>query len=239
MYSYFLQTFAYFTFLDLVAAILLALVWLLGGFWIDGGKSKKPSTSRLMANYRKLWMVQMIDREPRIFDATILGSLRQGTTFFASATMIAIGAGSALIGQTDRLQMVAEDLIADGQTPDVVWEIKILVLILLLANGFLKFVWAHRLFGYCAIVMASTPNDTTHDDTHVMAKRAAKLANFAARSFNRGLRSLYFALATLAWLLGPIAWIVAILATAIMMYRREFASHSRNAILGLDLDNPS
>jgi uncharacterized membrane protein len=232
MSLYLRELVSYFTIFDFIAGLLLVGVWTLGMLWIDGEKPGEPSTSRLMADYRHLWMAQMIGREPRIFDATILNALRQGTTFFASATMLAIGAGSALLGQTDRLQMVAKDLIADGQTPNVVWEIKILILVLILANGFLKFVWAHRLFGYCAIVMASTPNDTSNPEAPIMATRAAHLANSAARGFNRGLRSLYFALATLAWLIGPIAWMLAILATALMMYRREFASHSRDVLLG-------
>jgi uncharacterized membrane protein len=28
-----------------------------------------------------------------------------------------------------------------------------------LANALLKFIWAHRLFGYCSILMAAVPND--------------------------------------------------------------------------------
>lgn len=234
MFVYLIDLMTHFSILDFLAAALLIMSWMLGTYWIDGNKSSKASTSRLMADYRHLWMAQMITRQPRIFDASILNALRQGTTFFASASMIAIGAGAAMLGQTDRLQMVAEDLISNGQTPIVVWEIKILILVLLLANGFLKFVWAHRLFGYCAVVMASTPNDADHPEAPHMASRAAKLANTAARSFNRGLRSLYFALATLAWLIGPTAWILAILATALMMYRREFASHSRDVLMGSD-----
>ena len=43
----------------------------------------------------------------------------------------------------------------------------------LLANGFLKFVWAVRLFGYCAIVMASTPNDPKNKTTYATAAKAA------------------------------------------------------------------
>ena len=87
--------------------------------------------------------------------------MRQGSTFFASTTMIAIGGGLALLGNTERLAGVATDL-AIGSAPAMVWEIKILVVVLLLANAFLKYVWAHRLFGYCAVLMASVPNDPEH-----------------------------------------------------------------------------
>ena len=62
----------------------------------------------------------------RIFDATILGSLREGTSFFASACLIALGGGLALIGNTERLLGVAEDFPLD--TPVVIWEAKILLI---------------------------------------------------------------------------------------------------------------
>ncbi len=51
-----------------------------------------------MKEYRRDWMRQFVTRQPRIFDATMIDSLRQGTAFFASACMIAIGGGVALIG---------------------------------------------------------------------------------------------------------------------------------------------
>ena len=47
-------------------------------------------------------MRQLITREPRIFDATLLNALRQGTSFFASTCMIAIGGLLAVIGNTGR-----------------------------------------------------------------------------------------------------------------------------------------
>lgn len=41
----------------------------------------------------------------------------------------------------------------------------------------------------------------------------------------------YFALAALAWFLGPAALMAASLLTAAMIYRREFRSDSRRALL--------
>jgi len=107
-----------------------------------------------------------------------------------------------------------------------------IMVILFLANGFLKFVWSHRLFGYCAVVMAAVPEgDAKNPETAKMARKAAKLNIYAARSFNRGIRTMYFALAGLAWLLGPVALILTTGATVLMLYRREFHSQSRLALL--------
>ena len=90
-----------FTPLDFAAMTLLVGLWLLSGYLIENPGKSWPSVSHLMANYRRAWMVHMVTRDPRIFDAQILSSLRQGTSFFASATMIALGAGLALLGRRE------------------------------------------------------------------------------------------------------------------------------------------
>jgi len=42
---------------------------------------------------------------------------------------------------------------------------------------------------------------------------------------------MYFALAAMAWLLGPVALILATALTLLVLWRREFASHSRSLLL--------
>jgi uncharacterized membrane protein len=100
-----------------------------------------------------------------------------------------------------------------------------------LANALLKFVWAHRLFGYCSILMAAVPNDPQDPLSFHRAGQAAEINITAARSFNRGLKAIYFALAALGWLLGPWGLLAGtVLATGVLL-RREFASVSRRIIL--------
>lgn len=218
--------------LDYVAVICLIAGWLWIGWRIEHPTPGKPSVSELMAGFRRDWMVQMVTRQPRVFDAQLVGNMRQGTTFFASTSMIAIGGGLALFGNTERLAGVAEDLALDS-APAMVWEVKILIAILLLSNAFLKFVWAHRLFGYCAVLMASVPNDPEDANAQPRAAQAAEISITAARSFNKALRTIYFALAATAWILGPTALLLATAVTLAVLYRREFASQSRRVLLQL------
>lgn len=214
---------------DGIAVGLLVLAWLAIGWRIEHPSRNKPSVSVLMAGYRREWMQQMITREPRIFDATILGSLRQGTAFFASASLISIGGVLALVGNTDRLMDVAGDL-TQTSDPVIVWEVKLLVILFFVTNAFLKFVWSNRLFGYCAVVMSAVPNDAADPMAGVRAKQAAEINITAARGFNRGLRSVYFGLAAAAWLAGPVALLGATALTCLVLWRREFASHSRTVL---------
>lgn len=220
--------------LDGFAVALILTASIIIGWRIEQPNASRQSVSKLVAQYRRDWMVQFVTRQPRIFDSAILSTLRQGASFFASATMIAIGGGMALLGNTDSLRGVAEDL-TQSSAPELVWEVKILLVILFLANAFLKFVWSHRLFGYCAVVMASVPNDIDDATALPRAAKAGELNITAARSFNRGLRAIYFAMAALAWLIGPLGLIVATLFTVTVLWRREFASQSRAALLQPDI----
>lgn len=219
-----------FTTLDFAALTLLLVLWLGIGWRIEHSGTRHPSTSMLMARYRRDWMREMVSRQPRIFDAQILATLRQGTAFFASTCVIALGGTLALIGNADRVAGLAEDITRTGH-PEVIWEIKLMVPAFFLTNGFLKFVWSNRLFGYCSVLMASVPNDVEHEKAYHRAEQAAEINITAARSFNRGLRAMYFALAASAWLVGAAALIAATLVTFVVIWRREFASHSRKILL--------
>lgn len=216
--------------MDLAALFVLFSSWFGIGWLIEHPSATKPSVSRIMADFRRAWMVQMVTRDPRIFDSQMIGHMRQGTAFFASATMLAIGGAMALIGNTATLRSVVRDL-TQREDPQLVWEIKLILLVLMISAAFLRYVWAHRLFGYTAVLMAAMPNDITDPKVYARAQQAADISILASRAFTRGMRSTYFALASAAWLLGPFALIAASLATVAMLWRREFSSDTRVALL--------
>ena len=218
---------------DLSAVGLLLVCFIFIGLLIENAPVSHPSVSQLMAEYRRIWMRHMAARDVRIFDAQVLNGLRQGTAFFASTTMLATGGVLALIGNSDKLIDVADDLSLQPVS-EVVWKIKLLLTLLLVTNAFLKFVWAHRLFGYCAILMAAVPNAPEDPQTLPMSRKAGEVNITAARSYNRGLRAIYFSIASIAWLVGPLALITATVVTVSVLLRREFLSKSRALLLAKD-----
>ncbi|WP_400086119.1 DUF599 domain-containing protein [Yoonia sp. R78084] len=216
--------------LDWIAAGLLVLSWLLLGWMIEHPRAKHPSVTVLMSERRRDWMKVMVTRDPRIFDSQILGGLRQGTAFFASSCLLSIGGVLALVGNTEPLRGVAAE-VTDMAVPVLIFQIKLALVALFLTNAFLKFVWSNRIFGYCAVLMASVPNDPDHPLAYPRAAQAAELNIRAAMNFNRGLRTMYFALGALAWLLGPVALIIATVAVVWIVWSREFASLPRQILL--------
>lgn len=215
---------------DLGSVALHLAAWAGIGRAIEHPPLGRPSVSVLMRDHRREWMRQFLAREARIFDGTILGMLQQSTSFFASACLIAIGGGLALIGNPEMVARVAQD-VAIGPAPLAVWRIKVLLALILVINALLKFIWAHRLFGYCAILMASVANDPADAAARRRAGKAAEVNINAARNFNAGLRAVYFAIGALAWLVGPEALTAATAAVLWTTWRREFASASRRAML--------
>ncbi|MCF2904887.1 DUF599 domain-containing protein [Octadecabacter sp. CECT 8868] len=226
----FVTDFASLTWLDGGFVTLMIVVWLWLGWWIEHPSASRPSVTVLMSEYRREWMRVMIDRQPRIFDAQIMDSLRQGTSFFASTCLLAVGGVLALIGNVDPLRGVAEG-ITMAQSPAVIWQIKLGLVLLFLSNGFLKFVWSNRVFGYCSVMMSAVPNDVDDPRTRPMAAKAAELNIRAAMNFNRGLRSMYFALGSVAWMAGPWPLLVAIVLVAWLVWSREFTSIPRAILL--------
>lgn len=220
---------AVFTRTDVIALAVIALAWLGTDWLIEYPPRRYPSVTYLMQQYRRDWMHQMVTRQPRIFDAQIVDSLRQGTAFFASTCMIAIGGGAAIVANPALLAGVTADISPLARTEGL--ELRVLLVLLFLADALLKFIWSNRLFGYCAVLMASVPNDVDDPRAFHRATQTAEVNITAARSFNRGLRSVYFALTSMAWLLGPIPLIAATVLCTGVLLRREFASVSRKVIL--------
>ncbi|AJE45496.1 DUF599 domain-containing protein [Celeribacter indicus] len=225
--------FQFFTLLDLLAVVYLVLAWGVLGHVIENPPASRVSTSLLVAQYRRDWMVHMISRKPRIFDATVLATLREGTSFLASACLIAIGGGLAAMSNAERLRGVAADL--SIQAPEIIWEVKILLPLFFVTNGFLKFIWSNRVFGYCGVVMASVSNDEDDPQALPRAQKAGELNITAAKAFNSGLRCIYFGLGALTWLLGPVGLLLGTTVAIYIMLRREFFSQTRSILMREDL----
>jgi Predicted membrane protein len=215
---------------DLAALLLVALSWYALGWRIEAMRSAKPSVTVLVSQYRREWMRQFVTRMPRMYDASVLATLRQSTNWLASTTLLALGGVLALIGNPEQLRGVAADLSLEAGTARA-FETRLLLAVLFLSHAFLKFLWSNRLFGYTAIIMSTVPNEASDPLAYPRARQAAEINIRAAFNFNRGLRATYFALASLAWLLGPWGLIAATLMVSWLIWSREFASHSRAVLL--------
>ena len=217
----------------------MAFVW----FWTawvgyriyaDHGPAKARSVSAIMRGYRKDWMATMVRRENRIVDSGILGNLLNGVAFFASATIFAIGGLCAAMGASEEALRILQGFSWTKETSAAAWELKLLLLLVIMVYAFFKFAWSFRLYNYTAVLIGATPlNREDMAGTPIVAARAAGVANLAASHFNQGLRAYFFALAALAWLINPGLFMAATTWVVYVIYRREFHSRSLKIVQGV------
>ena len=121
----------------------------------------RDSLSARMNRYREVWMRRMLDRDARMVDMQIMASLQNGTAFFASTSLIAIGGALALLRATNDALAVLRELPIDLSPSPALWEIKCVGLILIFVYAFFKFAWSYRLFNYVAILLGAMPPAST------------------------------------------------------------------------------
>jgi uncharacterized membrane protein len=222
----------------------LALGWFLG-VWIvysivieTTGKGRS-GLNALMNGYRDAWMEQLLAREVRIVDSQVTAALQNGTAFFASTSLIAIGGTLSLLHSTEQVLGVLSKLpFAAVQSPEL-WELKMIGLTVIFVYAFFKFAWSYRLFNYFAIMVGAAPPAAERDtaDARAFAHRASHLCADAGRNFNRGQRAFFFALGYLGWLIGPLELALTTTGIVIVMWRRQFNSESRKAFAAGAVDN--
>jgi uncharacterized membrane protein len=218
--------------LDLVALAGFILAWAGYTFLLEWAPHGRQSLSVRMNVYREEWMRCMLARDMRMVDMQIMAALQNGTAFFASTSLIAIGGALTLLRSTEEIISVVSDMPFGIQAGRALWEAKTIGLAVIFVYAFFKFAWSYRLFNYVAIMLGATPfaadRNTPEAEAHVL--RTARLFTSAGRHFNRGQRAFFFALGYLGWFVGPIVLIATTLAVVVVIWRRQFASDSLRAL---------
>jgi len=217
---------------DILAVGFFALEWTVYAVTLEHSAYGLDSLSARMHVYREKWIRRLLDREARMVDTQIMASLQNGTAFFASTSLLAVGAGLALLRSTSDAMAVLGALPIDLRSSPALWEIKCVGLILIFIYAFFKFAWAYRLFNYVAILIGAMPpasqRDTPEAEAHVM--RTTRLFEAAGRHFNRGQRAFFFALGYLGWFVSPWVLFLTTAAVVIVTWRRQFASNAWRAM---------
>ena len=224
--------------IDLLALGWYIFVWAAFSIIADHSPLKKRSLSYLMDDHRERWARVAARRDLRVVDASIIAGLQNGTAFFASTSLLAIGAGFALLSSTDLAMQVSKDLSLPIETSREQWEAKALILIATYVYAFFKFGWAYRLFNYTSILFAAMPyyssgpqgHEVANDrDMEIAIAQATEMNSLAGRHFNLGLRAFFFSLALFGWFIHSLLLMVATTFVAWVLVRRQFFSRSQTA----------
>lgn len=222
--------------IDLIALGWFMIAWMGYAAYADSRYSSRKNLVRIMDDIRTRWMHQLLKRENRIADASLLGNISRAISFFASTTiLILLGIVTVMGSHTEEgMQLVKAIPGVMGSTP-LMWEFKLSMLAVIFVYTFFKLTWSLRQYNYVSIVVGAAPLPNEHRDQHrEYAARAGRLIGNAGRQFNLGLRGYYFGLAVTGWFINGYVFIAVTALVVYVVYRREFRSHTVNSLIALD-----
>jgi uncharacterized membrane protein len=221
---------------DALALLYFLATWIGYSILIEHTGHGRSGLNSLMNRYRDEWMEELLVRPMRMVDAQVTAALQNGTAFFASTSLLAIGGSLAMLRVPQEALSVAAWL-PFGEVPtQPVWEAKILGLAVIFVYAFFKFAWSYRLYNYVAILVGAAPQPKHRHTKRArqFVKRTARICEDAGRHFNRGQRAFFFALGYLGWFLGPVPLALTTTGVVIVMWQRQFRSPSRQAFDSAD-----
>ena len=176
---------------DILAVGFFILEWTVYAVTLEHTAYGRDSLSARMNVYREVWIRRLLDRETRMVDMQIMASLQNGTAFFASTSLLAVGGGLALLRSTNEALGVLRALPIDLSPSPALWEIKCVGLILIFVYAFFKFAWSYRLFNYVAILLGAMPpaaatrhpgsGSACHPDDEIVRSRGPAFQSRPAR----------------------------------------------------------
>src|SRR5262249_36594354 len=95
---------------DMIALAVFVGAWSGYALAVEVSARGRDGLNARMNRYREVWMRRMLARDMRMVDMQIMASLQNGTAFFASTSLIAIGAALTLLRSTDEILSVVATL---------------------------------------------------------------------------------------------------------------------------------
>jgi uncharacterized membrane protein len=218
---------------ELSAIDIAALVWFLicwGGYnWFaSSGLRATRSLVGASHHYRLQWAKQLLIRENRVADSSLVGNLMSSVSFYANTTIYVIAGLMALWSALDQTMGIISELPFARHSARPLWELRLVLLIFVFVFAYFKFTWALREFNLLSIMIGGAPDfRTVAASEHGYQAYALKMAavnSLAGEEFNRGVRSYYFGLAALAWFIQPWLFIGATTLVVVVLYRRDYTS---------------
>src|SRR5690349_4630214 len=109
---------------DVAAVGFFVIEWVAYAITLEHSAYGRDSLSARMNRYREVWVRRLLERETRMVDMQIMASLQNGTAFFASTSLIALGGALALLHATNDALVILAKLPIDLSPAPALWELK-------------------------------------------------------------------------------------------------------------------
>ena len=224
---------------------LASLLWFLG-CWVGYARfarikaKNSDCLASVMHKLRLVWMEEVLYREQRVADTSIIANLERNVAFMASTSIFVLAGLVTVLASTDQVFIVLSGLHFAAPTSPAELQFKFLALICIFIYAFFTFTWSLRQFGFSGVIIGASPkierSDVNLANTQEYARHSGKVLDQAAHSYNFGLRAYYYAMAMLAWFVHPLLFMLAVALVVWVLYRREFKSSTLVALLQVQRD---
>lgn len=219
------------TWVDWVGFVWFFVCW--GGYgWLaERGTVAARGLQGATHRERLLWARQMMKRDQRIADVSLVGNLMNSVSFYANTSIYVLAGLVALLGALDRVMQATSGLpFAFGGTREML-EFKLIMLVLIFVYAYFKFTWSLRQFNVLSITIGAAPvPEDPADDRERHARRIAAVNASAGDDFNAGIRAYYFGLAVVTWCINATLFVAVTTAIAVVLARRDYFSRTLRAL---------
>ena len=221
-----------FSLIDFIALACFFSCWV--GYTFFARKKAKTTNciARCLHQHRIYWMSEVMKKEIRVGEASLLANLERNIAFFASTTLLVLAGVLTLFAQVDRLEEVISSIPFAAEPNHALVQVKLAMLASIFVLAFFQFTWSMRQYGFLNVMIGSSPIDRSGTNKNLTAysRQMATVGDQAAHSYNYGLRSYYFSMAAICWFWNPFFLILASLLVVYTLYQREFKSRAVKAI---------
>jgi uncharacterized membrane protein len=241
--------------LDWLALAAWMILWLGYQWFALVPRYGRHSLSTVMVPIRRRWMLEALQRENRISDASLIGNLMNSATFFSSTTLLILGGLFAFISSIDKNAVFVSNLPFAGATSLRSLEFKFVILAFVFIYALFRFLWSIRQFNLLTILLGAFPaaarpagdslaGTALPPQTPTAAgnlpglpaaipavvDQATRLNALAGNNFTQALRAYYYAVPILLWLINPWLLLAGSVVVTSAVYFTEYRSHTAQAL---------
>lgn len=221
---------------DLCGVAYFLICWLGYAPALKWWSRRQQMVGTAMIDHRRAWMYELLGREWKDADTAIAGHIMSTAGFFASTTVIVIGALLGVLVNTARGMPASANAWFTIAPPGPL-EIKIILILVIAVYAFLSFTWAIRQANFASVMMGAAPPPKM--DSRLRNRVAISMGNIitgVAESYDNGMRAYYFALGALTWIISPLLLILTTTGVVALLLYRQTKSRTAVALMEIATD---
>lgn len=217
--------------LDLLALAFFLATWLGHTPYLTWRSRRTQTAAHAMLDHRRAWMHELLGRDMKVADTAIVGHIMSTASFFATTTVIVIGALVGVLVNLDR-SAPAEPITWLQIAQPSALKIKVVLMIIVGVYAFQSFSWAIRQANFAAVMMGAAPTSgsMTPELRNRLATSMGNIITGVAGSYDSGMRAYFFALSAATWFISPAVFLIATISVIWLLLHRQMKSRTALAL---------